>query len=169
MKRRTYMLILIAFGALLQQVVPGVSLLGGMKPPILASMALHHALRKGKPDLWMAVFFAALLQDGLDLGSFGPALLAFPVMSHFAFRIRNELFLEGLVTQLALGAAMGLFTASTALLIYAATGQRTPPAGLAFLRLTGSLLLGMAAFPVVSHIIVRMESLIPKPREYGWQ
>ncbi len=169
MKRRAYMLFIIVFGALLQQALPGVAMLGGMKPPILAAMALHHALRKGTPDLWLAVLLAALLQDGLELGSFGPALLAFPVMSQLAYRIRNEIFADGLVTQLALGAAMGIFTAFTTLLIYSITGQRVLPAGLVFLRLFGSVLLGMATLPVVSRIVNGLESLIPKPREYGWQ
>ncbi len=169
MKRRTYMLLIIVCGALLQQVLPAMAPLGGMKPPILAAMALHHALRKGSPDFWMAVGLAALLQDGLEMGSFGPAALAFPAMAMGARRIRNEIFSDGLVTQLALGAVMGLFTALTTLLIYSATGQRGFSAGMVLLRLFGSLVLGMATLPLVSRTINWMESLIPNPRRYGWQ
>lgn len=169
MKRRAYMLLIILLGALLQQALPGPAFLGGLKPPILAAMALHHALRKGSPDLWMAVFLAALLQDGLDLGSFGPALLAFPVMAKAACRIRNEIFSDGLVTQLVLGALMGLFTALSTLLIYSVTGQRSVSAGLALLRLLSAMLLGMATLPIVSHAVNGLESLIPKRRGYGWQ
>jgi rod shape-determining protein MreD len=169
MKRRTYMLSIIVLGALAQQALPGFALLGGIKPPVLASMAVHHALRKGSPDLWMAVFFAAVLQDGLELGSFGPALLAFPLAGLAAYRIRNEIFLDGLVTQLAGGAFLGLFTAFVTLLIYSATGQRTVPPGLALVRMLGAILLGMVTLPVVSRSINWLESLIPKPREYGWQ
>lgn len=169
MKRRTYMLVIILLGAIVQQLLPGMALLGGMKPPILAAMALHHALRKGKPDLWMAVFFAAVLQDSLDLGTFGPALLAFPIMGQLAYRFRNEIFIDGLVTQIVLGATLGLFTACVTLLIYSVTGQRAVPPGLAFLRLLGASLLGMGTLPVVSRTINWLESLIPKPRGYGWQ
>ena len=169
MKRRAYMLLLILCGALLQQLLLPVAWLGGMKPPILASMALYHALRKGSPDFWMAVILAALLQDGLELGTFGPALLAFPAMSLLAFRIRNEVFSDGLVTQLVMGAAMGLFTTVVTLVIYSATGQRVPPAAMVFMRLLGSLLLGMVTLPAVSFAVTRLEALIPKPREYGWQ
>lgn len=169
MKRRAYMLAIIVLGALIQQMLSGPALFGGMKPPILAAMALHHALRKGTPDLWMAVLLAAVLQDGLDLGSFGPALLAFPVMAHAAHRIRNEIFLDGLVTQLVLGAALGLFTAFMTFLVYSITGQRAVPSGQVLLRLSGSLLLGMLTLPVVSRGINWLESLIPKPRGYGWQ
>jgi len=169
MKRRALMLILITLGALLQQSLPGVALFGGMKPPILASMALYHALHKGTPDLWMAVFFAALLQDGLDLGPFGPALLAFPGMGLVAYRIRNEIFSDGLITLLVLGAGMGFITAFTALVIYSATGQRILPPGLGLLRLFGSIVLGMLTLPLVSHTLKRLEAMIPKRREYGWQ
>jgi cell shape-determining protein MreD len=163
------MLAIIVLGALIQQALPGWALLGGLKPPVLAAMAVHHAFRKGSPDLWMAVFFAAVLQDGLELGSFGPALLAFPLAGLAAYRIRNEIFLDGLVTQLVVGAALGLFTAFIALLIYSITGQRTVPPGLALIRLLASMLLGMVTLPVVSRTINWLESLIPKPREYGWQ
>jgi rod shape-determining protein MreD len=169
MKQRIYMLAIIVAGALVQQLLPGPALFGGMKPPVLAAAALYHALRKDAPDFWMAVFLAALLQDSLDLGSFGPALLAFPVVGYVAHRIRNEIFLDGLITQLVLGAVLGLFTAFTALLVYSVTGQRSVPPGLALVRLFGSLLLGMLTLPVVSHSINRLESLIPRPREYGWQ
>ena len=169
MKRRTYMLAIIVLGAVIQQLLPGLPVLGGMKPPVLAAMALHHALRKGTPDLWMAVFFAAVLQDGLEPGSFGPALLAFPVAAQAAYRIRNEIFLDGLVTQLVLGALLGLFTTLITLVIYSLTGQRSVPPGLAFLRLFGAMLLGMGTVPLVSHSINWLESLIPKPRGYGWQ
>ncbi len=169
MKRRVYMVLIILLGALLQQVLPDLSFAGGMKPPILAAMALYHALRKGFPDFWIAVVAAALLQDGLDYGSFGPALLAFPVMARTAHRIRNEIFADGLVTQLVLGAALGLFTTFVALVIYSLSGQRSIPPGLGLLRLLGSTLLGMITLPVVSRSINWLESLIPKPREYGWQ
>ncbi|MBN2161604.1 MAG: hypothetical protein JXR25_12565 [Pontiellaceae bacterium] len=169
MKRRAYMLILILCGALLQQVLPPIAPLGGMKPPILAALALHHALRKGSPDFWMAVVLAALLQDGLELGSFGPALLTFPAMSLLARRIRNEIFSDGIVTQLVMGAGLGLFVTFTTLIIYSATGQRAIPPALGFLRLGGSMLLGMVTLPIISRGINWLESLIPKPREYGWQ
>jgi rod shape-determining protein MreD len=169
MMRRIYMLVIIACGALLQQALPGPAFFGGIKPPVLAALALHHALRKGDPDFLIAILFAALLRDGLEPGSFGPALLAFPVMGLVARRIRNEIFSDGLVTQLVLGAAMGLFTTLTALLIYTVTNQRSLPGVMVLMRLIGSTLLGMATLPIVSRSVNRLESLIPKRRAYGWQ
>lgn len=165
MKRRALMLLTIALGALLQQLLPGWVLVGGLKPPILAAMALHYALRKGGPDLWIAVFFAAILQDGLDLGPFGPALLAFPALGLLAYRIRNEIFSDGLVTQLILGAFTGLSTTFVALVFFSAVGQRSIPPGLVFLRLFGSFCMGMVTLPLVSRAINLVEAAIPKRRE----
>ncbi len=169
MRYRIAMLLTIALGALFQQLLPTWPLFGGIKPPILAALALHYALRRNTGDMWLAVFAAALLQDGLDLGSFGPALIAFPVIGLLAHRIRNEVFADGLVTQIFFGAVVGLFTTLVALLVYGVTGQRPIFFGLAVLRLISSLLLGMVTLPVVSQIVSRLEAVIPERRGYRWQ
>ena len=169
MKRRILMLLTIGFGALLQQSLPGWALFGGMKPPILAALVLHYALRLSNHDMWLMVIIAALMQDGLELGSFGPALLAFPIIGIIASRIRTEVFADGLVSQLIFGAAIGLFFTLITLLVFTASGQRPFYFGQALMRLIGSLCLGLITLPLVSQSIIRLEGLIPKRRTYGWQ
>lgn len=169
MIRRTLMLLIIVFGALLQQLLPSLTLLGGIKPPVVAAIVFHYALRKSKRETWMAILFGAVLQDGLDLGSFGPALLAYPVAGLVAYRIRNEIFADGLVTQLFLGAVLGLFTTFVTLLVYSATGQRDISPLPVFVRLLSSIGLGMATLPPVSRTINWFEASLPKRRRYGWQ
>ena len=169
MKRRALMLLTLVAGALLQQLLPAWPVFGGIKPPVLAALALHYALRRNNRDMWLAVFAAALLHDGLEPGTFGPGLLAFPLIGMLANRIRNEVFADGLVSQLAFGAAMGVFATFAALLIYAATGQRPFHFGQAALRLFGSFWLGMATLPLATYAIHSLESAIPKRRRYGWQ
>lgn len=169
MKRRILMLFIILFGALLQMVLPSWPLFGGMKPPILAALVLHYALRRDNRDMWLAVFAAAIMQDGLEPGSFGPALLAFPTIGILSNRIRNEIFVDGLVTQLFLGAVIGVFCTFVTLLIFTASGQRPFHFGQTLHRLLGSFLLGMVTLPPVSHAIIRLEALLPKRRSYGWQ
>ena len=169
MMHRTLMLLTIAFGALLQQLLPGWPLCGGIKPPVVAAIALYYALRSDKKEMWLAVLFAAVLQDGLDLGSFGPALLAFPAVGLLAYRIRNEIFADGLVSQLILGALLGLFTALVTLLVYSVTGQRDISPLPALVRLVSSIGLGMATLPLVSRSIKRIETALPKRKGYGWQ
>ena len=169
MKRRILLLLTLGFGALLQQSLPGWALFGGMKPPILAAMVLHYALRLGKRDMWMVVIIAALMQDGLELGSFGPALLAFPIIGLLANRVRSEVFSDGVVSQLIFGAVIGLFFTLITLLVFTTSGQRPFHFGQALMRLTGSLFLGLITLPLVSQSIIRLEGLIPKRRTYRWQ
>lgn len=169
MKQRIIMLLTLLIGALVQQFLPAWPLFGGIKPPVLATMALHYALRRDPKEMWIAVFTAALLHDGLDLGSFGPALLAFPVIGLLASRVRNEVFADGIVTQLIFGAGIGLFTVFVAMLVYAATGQRPILPGQVALRLFGSFWIGMATLPLVSLSINKLEAALPKRRGYGWQ
>lgn len=169
MKRRILMILLLVAGALIQQSLPGLPLSGGLKPPVLACMALHYALRRDNRDMWLVVFSAAILHDGLNPGSFGPALLAFPAIGHLANRIKSEVFADGLVSQLIFGAATGVFTTLTALAVYSVTGQRPAPFGLTILRLFGSLWLGAATLPAVSFTINTLEAALPKRRTYGWQ
>jgi hypothetical protein len=169
MMHRIFMLLTIALGALLQQVLPGLPLCGGIKPPVVAAMALHFALRCDKKEMWLAILCAAILQDGLDLGSFGPSLLSFPAVGLVAYRIRNEIFADGLVSQLVLGALLGLFTTFVAMLVYSATGQREAHPLMAMVRLIGSTGLGMVTLPLVSRAISRTEASLPKRKGYGWQ
>ncbi|WP_372806243.1 rod shape-determining protein MreD [Pontiella sp.] len=169
MKRRLLMILLLALAALLQQVLPAWPLFGGMKPPILAAMVLYYALRRDNREMWIVVFVAAVLQDGLNLGSFGPALLAFPAIGIVANKVRNEVFADGLVSQLVFGAAAGLFTTFSALLIYGITGQRPVQFGESLMRLGGSFWLGMATLPLVSLSINKLEAALPKRKGYGWQ
>jgi len=169
MKRRILMILLLMAGALLQQMLPGSPLFGGLKPPLLACMVLHYALRRDNRDMWLVVFSAAILHDGLNLGTFGPALLAFPAIGHLANRIRSEVFADGLVSQLIFGAATGLFTTLVTLLVYSVTGQRPAPFGLTLLRLFGAIWLGAATLPLVSLAINKLEAALPKRRSYGWQ
>ncbi len=169
MNMRILMLLTLAAGALLQQLLPAWPLFGGIKPPVLAALALYYALRRENADMWVAICAAALLRDGLDLGSFGPASVAFPVIGIVAQRIRNEVFSEGLFTQLFFGAVLGLFCTFVALVIYGITGQRPLSPGMSFLRLFGSFWLGMITLPIVSLAINKLEAALPKRRRYGWQ
>jgi len=169
MKRRILMLLTIMVGAVLQQVLPAWPIFGGIKPPLLACMALHYALRRNVRDMWIAVLTAAVIHDGLDLGPFGPALLAFPVIGILANRIRTEVFSDGLVSLIIFGAVVGLFTTFCTLLIYSVTGLRPFHFGLAVVRLLSAMLLGMISQPLISIAITKMEDPLPKPRGYGWQ
>lgn len=169
MKNRGFALLILMLGAVIQQLSPPWPLFGGMKPPILAALAVHYALRRDNRDMWLVAIVAALFQDGLEPGVFGPALLAFPVVGVLANRVRTEVFADGLVTQMFFGAAVGVFCCFMALLVHTITGQRPFHMGLTLVRLLGSLALGALTLPVVSRAVSRLEALLPKRRSYGWQ
>lgn len=169
MRHRLLMLFIIGLGALIQMLLPAYPMFGNMKPPILAALVLHYALRRNNRDMWIAAFTAALMQDGLEPGSFGPALLAFPIIGILANRIRSEIFSDGIVTQLFLGAVIGVFVTFITMLIFLVSGQRPFHFGGTLHRLMGSFVLGMFTLPTVSRSITRIEALLPKRRDYGWQ
>ena len=169
MRHRLLMFVIIALGALVQMLLPAMPWFGGMKPPVLAATALYYSLRRNNRDMWIAVFTAAVMQDGLEPGSFGPALLAFPIIGILSNRIRNEIFADGLVTQIFLGALIGVFCTFITMLIFSLSGQRPFHFGLTLHRLAGSFLLGMFTLPLISRAIIRLEALLPKRRSYGWQ
>ncbi len=169
MMKRMIMLGGIFIGALLQLFLPAWPMFGGAKPPVLTGFVLYYALRRSSRDMWIAIFWAALLHDGLDLGGFGPALLAFPLIGFLVHRIRLEIFADGLVTQIVFGAVGAMVVTLLSLLIHTATGQRPFRFGHALLHLVGSGLLGMAMFPLISLAMNTLESALPKRKGYGWQ
>jgi len=159
----------IAIGALVQLFLPVWPIFGGIKPPVLAAFTLYYALHRLPRGMWIAVFWAALLHDGLDLGGFGPALIGFPIIGSLAHRVRLEIFVDGIVTQMIFGALGAVLVTFVTILIYAVSGQRPFHFGYALLRLIGSGLLGMVALPLVSLAMNKLESALPKRRGYGWQ
>lgn len=169
MMKRAYIMGAIFIGALVQLFLPSWPVFGGAKPPVLVAFVLYYSLRLSWRDMWVAVFWAALLHDGLDLGSFGPALLAFPLIGMLAHRIRSEIFIDGVVTHMICGALGAMIATLTALLVYAISGLRPFHLGYALMRLVGSGLLGMATLPAVSVGMNMIESALPKRKGYGWQ
>ena len=159
----------IAVGALAQLFLPAWPVFGGIKPPVLAAFALYYALHRSPRGMWIAVFWAALLHDGLDLGGFGPSLVGFPLIGVLAHRVRLEIFVDGLVTQMMVGALGAMLAMLIAILIYTVTGQRPFHFGYALLRIIGSGLLGLIVLPLVSWLMKKLEAAIPKRRGYGWQ
>ncbi len=169
MMARILMLGGIALGALVQAFLPTWPVFGGIKPPVLAAFALYYALHRSPRGMWIAVFWAALLSDGLDLGGFGPALIAFPIIGTLAHRVRLEIFVDGAVAQMAFGALGAMVAMLIATVVYTATGQRPFDFGYTLLRLVGAGLLGMATLPLVSLSMNKLETALPKHRGHGWQ
>ena len=169
MMKRALMPAAVFIGALVQLYLPPWPMFGGAKPPLLAAFMMHYALHRTRRSMWLPVFWAALLHDSLDPGPYGPALLAFPVIALLANRIRSEIFVDGLVTQMICGVLGTWIFVLITLLVYAVGGQRPVEPLHAVMRFFGSGLLGMAALPAVSLAVNMLEGALPKRRGYGWQ
>lgn len=155
-------------GALIQLFFPAWAWFGGVKPPVLLALMLYYALRRSSQGMWVVLIGAAILQDGLDLGGFGPALIGFPLVGVVVHRIRKHVFIDGLVAQIVLGALGSMMVMWVAALFYRITGVRPVSVGYAFLRILGAGILGMIVFPLVSIVMNYLTILLPKRREYGW-
>jgi rod shape-determining protein MreD len=169
MTKRIFMILVIAAGALCQLFLPAWPFFGGVKPPVLAALVLYYSLNCAPREMWIAVFWAALLHDGLSVGRPGPALIAFPVIGYLAHRVRLEIFVDGLVTQIIVGALGAMLSMFAAILVYALNGERPFHFGYALVRLFGSGILGMATLPLVAFTVNKAQAALPKRRGYGWQ
>ena len=169
MRNRLLLFISIASGALIQLFLPVWPLFGEIKPPVLIALVLYFSLQSSSHSMWVAVFWAALLHDGLDLGQCGPALMGFPIIAILTHRVRLEIFTEGLITQIVFGALGSLLVMSITVLFYTLSGQRPFHLGSSLLRIAGSSLFGAATLPIVCWSMRKLEAALPKPREYGWQ
>lgn len=179
MRQTVIMFLLLTVGALVQSVLPGWPMFAGVKPPVLVALVLHYALknpRYGRRRIWVAVFWAALLHDGLTPGSpqgpvlspFGPAILAFPLIAILANRMRENIFADTIETQAIGGAAASMILVLFSILFYLVTGIRPVTFTICILQLTGALLFGVVVSPVTSLIMKKIEARLPGFREVRW-
>ena len=145
--RRAAMFPLIAFGAVVQSLLAVWPMLGSVKPPVLPALVLFYSLKGSRRLMWTAALWAALLQDGLDAGPIGPALIAFPIIGNLAYRVRNEVFPEQLVTQLIFGALGHMLVTLVFFFVFAVTRARPLTISFGALRMTGACLSGMVTLP----------------------
>jgi cell shape-determining protein MreD len=169
MNRRVLMYIAMVCGALIQQFLPSWPIFGGIKPPVLMALVLFYALRREGAEMWGGILFAAILQDSLEYGKFGPMLLIFPAIYVVANKVRTEIFADGIVTQIFFGAATGLVAMMVTIMFYGITDQRPMHFGHNLMRLIGAGLLGGGTLPIVSFCMRKLEAALPKRRGYGWQ
>lgn len=169
MNRRILMFIALVVGALFQQFLPAWPVFGGIKPPVLLALVFFYALRREGAEMWWGIGFAAILQDGLDYGKFGPSLMIFPVFSFLANKVRTEIFADGVVTQVFLGTAATTVSMLVSMMIYGMTGQRPMHFGHNLMRLIGAAVLGGVTLPMVTLCMNKLEASLPKRRGYGWQ
>jgi len=154
--------------ALVQLYLPCWPIFGGIKPPVLLSLVLYHALNGSPRTTVWAVIFAVLLQDSLDLSGFGPALLGFPLVALLAHRIQSRIFVDLVFTQMIFGALAAVAAMSVSIVVHTLTGQRPFSFSHTLLRLVGSLILGMGTFPILMWCTQQLTNVQKNRRRRRW-
>ncbi len=153
MKTPIILLLLILLSLLLQQSLPAWPLFAGLKPPLTLALVVHLAFRLSPRMAWLSTSGVALLYDSLEPGPFGPALLAFPLITYFILRHRRNLFADGIITQLFCGACAGTLTVLSAGIIYLVTNAR--PIHSLTSMIVGGLLLGAFTQLIFSQLMLK--------------
>ena len=137
----------------LQQMLPGWPIFNNLKPSIVLALLVHLAFRLSIRNTWQFTFISALIYDGLEPGSYGPALLSFPIITLLILKFRNDLFRNGLVTQIFCGAVSGAIVIFVTSLLYFITNAR-PISSIVSLIIFGAII-GAMIQPLLSQIIIK--------------
>jgi len=168
MMRWIQIFLFLFLGALIQLELPPITFLGGMKPPVVMALVIYYAMHVSAKELKVAVCWAALLYEGLEFGTIGPGILTFALLAWAVYRVRFEIFVDGLGTQGLFGVLGGIVLVLIAAILYGLTHQRPFQLGLLFRQLFGAGVLGMITLPLVCFLVHHFEALFPEKRGGGW-
>ena len=146
---KIFLIFLIA--SFLQQILPSISFLGGLKIPFFSSVMLYCCFRLDDKNAWICTIIAGFIFDGLEPGPYGPALISYSIITLLVLRFRNNLFHNGIITQIFCGGISGIIIINISILTYFLTDSR--PLNYLLLKIIGSLFLGAFTFPICSKIL----------------
>ena len=143
------MLLLVGVAAVLQDGLPGFTILAQAKFPFLPAVVLYYALCRGIGSMLLAAFIAGVVQDAVSPVPLGFSVCCFMLVGWIASRFQRLVMTESVVTPMFFGAVVG---GTTTLVLFAMlTGHGliacSLPWALAKAAATG--LLGVAATPPV--------------------
>ncbi len=147
--------LLLIVSVLLQQALPGWPIFNNLKPPLIGALLVHIAFRLPARSAWQFTLASAVIYDSLEPGPYGPALLAFPIITYLILRFRHDLFGNGVITQLFCGGIAGLIIGSVATGMYLVTNTR--PLDSIFSSLIGGLLIGALLQPILSQLLQKSD------------
>jgi rod shape-determining protein MreD len=151
MKTFLQITLLLIVSVLIQQALPGWPIFNNLKPSLIGALLVHVAFRLPARSVWQFALTSAVIYDSLEPGPYGPALLAFPMITYLTLRFRHDLFGNGVITQLFCGGIAGLIIVSTAAGMYLVTNAR--PLDSLFSSLIGGLLIGALLQPILSQLL----------------
>jgi rod shape-determining protein MreD len=144
MKQKIQVATLFIFSALLQQSHAPLFLCHGVRLPLITAALLYVLFRCPLQDSWTWALLAAFFHDSLT-PTFGPALLAYPLIAKLILTYRQDLFRDSIVTQVICGALSSLILFGASIIVYSIADTR--PLDRLLIRGCISTILGAICFP----------------------
>ncbi len=143
-------------GTLLQAHLPGISLLGGIRWPILISIVLYYALNHRGVAGALCALGAGLLMDCLSFVPIGFSVLFFCLAAWLSDRCRQWVLPDAVVTSMFFGGLSNLLYAMFLYILLLRNGTHYGLILTGILRIFGSGLLGALTAPVVFFVLSRL-------------
>ena len=153
------MILAIGLGLAVEQFMPAPVFIGFARPPILALVVAYFALTHSVPMMLLAALLGGIMSDGIGSLPLGITTLAFAAVGAILHHYRDTVFSGKLVTNIFLGAAIGMSTPVIVLALLLFLG-RTPYSfqpGLLLLKIIGMMIYGAVFFPVTYALLKRLE------------
>ncbi|MFH1477235.1 MAG: hypothetical protein ABIH24_07075 [Verrucomicrobiota bacterium] len=155
------MITALVIGAVVQQVLPGLTWLGQAKAPMVLSVVLYYALHRSLALLVAAAIVGGILCDSLEALPLGCSPAVFCVLGLIAWIYRDVVFSARGVTHMAFGllAGLGLTFGFYVILLIGAESLRETAWFYIALKAVGTALLGMILAPIVFIVLERLDRL----------
>ena len=155
------MAVALLIGAVVQQVLPGLTLLGQAKAPLVLSVVLYYALHRSPALMVTAAIAGGVLCDSLEALPMGYSAAVFCVLGIGAELYRDVVFSARGVTHMVFGllAGLGLTFGLYAMLLISEASLREAALGWIALKAVGTALLGMILAPLVFAALERLDRL----------
>lgn len=144
-----------------QQVLPGLTLLGQAKAPLVLSVVLYYALHRSLALMVTAAIAGGVLCDSLEALPLGYSSMVFGMLGIAAWFHRDVVFSARGVTHMASGFLAGLLLifGLYGLLLIGDTSLREVSFFRIAIKAIGTALLGMILAPIVFAILERLDRL----------
>ena len=148
-------------GAAAQQVLPGLTLLGQAKAPIVLCIVLYYALHRSLALLVTAAIVGGVLCDSLEALPMGYSAAVFSMLGIVAWLCRDVVFSARGVTHMVFGliAGLGLTLGFYGLLLVSEESLREIAWLQIALKATGTALLGLIMAPIVFAVLEWLDRL----------
>lgn len=155
------MSVALLIAAVAQQVLPGLTLLGQAKAPIVLSVVLYYALHRSLALVVTAAIAGGVLCDSLEAMPMGSSTTVFCILGIGAWFYRDVVFSARGVTHMVFGllAGLGLTFGLYAILLISEESLREVSWLWVALKAIGTALLGMILAPIVFAVLERLDRL----------